>query len=61
MSNELMHYGVLGMKWGIRRNRSSSNTGTQSRRQKSSKKLPTKVKKKTQADRKRLSTNGKKL
>ena len=24
-SNELMHYGVLGMKWGHRKSKSSSN------------------------------------
>lgn len=33
MDNELMHYGVLGMKWGVRKSRKSS--GTRKRKSKS--------------------------
>lgn len=28
MNNELYHYGVLGMKWGVRKNRSTSRSGS---------------------------------
>lgn len=31
-SNYLMHYGVLGMKWGVRRNRSGSSGGSGNKR-----------------------------
>ena len=31
MNNELMHYGVLGMKWGVRKDRSSGSSRKSSR------------------------------
>lgn len=33
-SNELMHYGVLGMKWGHRKAKASSNTKSVSKKKK---------------------------
>ena len=30
--NELLHYGVLGMKWGVKKARKSSNTVDETRR-----------------------------
>ena len=33
-NNELLHYGVLGMKWGVRKNRGSSKSSGRAKKEK---------------------------
>lgn len=51
LSNELEHYGVLGMKWGVRKDRISSSTGK--KKKKTSMKAKLAKIKKEQAEKRR--------
>lgn len=57
MANELYHHGIKGMKWGVRKDHSSS--ARKSRANKSTDELKTKIDTGKKATQKFLKTNGK--